>query len=94
MHSRLCALVCIHRHKHHIIGNLKSETRKTRHPSPYQYIQTVIDKTTKNHPSPPFTSHHLNLKIAFTLKTYYEDQNWSSMKTKTGRLLRPKAVVY
>ena len=35
-------------------------------------IQTVIDKATKNHPSPPFTSHHLNLKIAFTLKTYYE----------------------
>ena len=24
------------------------------------------------YPSPPFTSHHLNLKIAFTLKTYYE----------------------
>ena len=26
----VCALVCIHRHKHNMIGNLKSETRKTR----------------------------------------------------------------
>ena len=62
-------------HKHNMIGNLKGETRKTRHPSP------------------PFTSHHLNLKIAFTLKTYYEDQNWSSIKTKSSRLLRQALVL-
>ena len=24
-------------HKHNMIGNLKGETRKNRHPSPYQY---------------------------------------------------------
>ena len=38
-------------------------------------------------------SHHLNLKIAFTLKTYYEDQNWSSIKTKSSRLLRSRECV-
>ena len=42
-----------------------------------------FEKRNEKKPS-PFTSHHLNLKIAFTLKTYYEDQNWSSIKASFG----------
>ena len=36
------------------------------------------------HPSPPFTTLHLNLKDAFSLKTYYEGLNWSPIKVSSG----------